>query len=191
MLRSLRTMTCAATRGGRGYLRWPCETANDVANRIPAVIGRAPRRIRELLTPPAGLVTVPLRPRAFVPPNALTESEPLNFKKLMLIVIPLALVLAGWQYFSKVDRSDPVKVANAFAKALHSKNTGTAANYYMPEEAQAWRENLDSMRSGASERYFERVPADANFGAPTTSKAGVTVLQSADKTFAVEMKQVG
>jgi len=108
----------------------------------------------------------------------------------MLIVIPVALILGGWHYFSKVDRSDPVKVANAFAKALHSKNTGTASSYYLPAEAEAWRENVEGMRSGASERYFERVPADPNFGAPVTSAAGVTTLQSADKTFSVEMKQL-
>ena len=108
----------------------------------------------------------------------------------MVIVVPIAVIILAWQYFSKVDRSDPVKVATAFTKALHSKNLSSAASFYVPNEAEAWRENLDGMKSGATERYFERIPGDPAFGAPVTSKEGVTTLQSADKSWTVEMKQL-
>jgi len=108
----------------------------------------------------------------------------------MLIVVPLAVLIVGYQYFTKVDRSDAIKVATAFTKALHSKNLGTAAGYYTPADAQAWRENIDGMRSGSSDRYFERIPADPAFTAPVTSKAGITTITSGDKNFSLEMKQI-
>ena len=66
----------------------------------------------------------------------------------------------------------------------------SAASFYVPDEAEAWQENLNGMKSGATERYFERIPANPGFGAPVTSKTGVTTLQSADKSFSVEMKQL-
>ena len=60
----------------------------------------------------------------------------------------------------------------------------------MPEEAEAWRDSVDGMKSGQTTRYIEGIPADPAFTAPVTSKAGVTTVQSADKSYTLQMKQI-
>jgi hypothetical protein len=108
----------------------------------------------------------------------------------MVIVVPLAIVIVAWQFYSKVDRTDPIKVATAFTKALHSKNVSGAAKYFVPDQAQSWEDDFGTMKSGATERYFERIPAEPAYGAPVTSKEGVTTVQTADKQYSLEMKQI-
>jgi hypothetical protein len=119
----------------------------------------------------------------------LTESETVNFKKLMLIVVPLAVLLVGYKYMTKVDRSDPAKVGTAFAKALKANNISKAGSYYTPSTVEAWRDEVGGMRSGAAERYRERVPADPQFG-PPVSAAGLTTITSTDKSYTLQMQQV-
>jgi hypothetical protein len=114
----------------------------------------------------------------------------LNFKKLLLIVIPLAIIIGAWQFFTRVDRTNPVAVGTAFTKALKAGKVTKAAGFYLPESASSWQEGIDSMKSGATERYNERLPAEPAFSAPVTSKAGITTLVSTDKTYTLEMKQV-
>jgi hypothetical protein len=113
-----------------------------------------------------------------------------NFKKLMLIVIPLAVLIIGYQWMTKVDRSDPIQVATAFTKNLKSGDVSKAAKYFVPTEAEAWEESATYMKSGARERFQERIPADPAFSAPVTTAAGVTTISSADKAYALEMKQI-
>ena len=108
----------------------------------------------------------------------------------MLIVVPLAIVIVGYQFFTRVDRTDPVKVAKAFTSALKSGNTSKASSYYVPAEADAWRDSVDGMKSGQTTRYIEAVPSDPAFTAPVTSKEGVTTVQSADKSYTLQMKQI-
>lgn len=127
------------------------------------------------------------RPR----PVVLSEkASPVNFPKLMLIVVPLALVIIGYQWMTRIDRTDAAQVATAFAKNLKSGDNSSAAKFYVPDEAEAWEEGVNYMKSGASERLRERIPAEPAFTAPVTTAAGVTTISSADKSYALEMKQV-
>jgi hypothetical protein len=113
-----------------------------------------------------------------------------NFKKLMLIVIPLAVVIIGYQWMNRVDRSDPVAVATEFTKNLRSGDASKAAKYYVPEQADAWEESVTYMKSGARERFRERIPAEPGFSAPVTTAAGTTTISSADNSYALEMTQI-
>src|SRR5579862_8139613 len=74
-------------------------------------------------------------------PHFHTKGLPVNFQKLMLIVIPAALLIGAYVYFTRVDRSDPIAVANAFTKALKDGNTAKASTYYLPAKAESWRTN--------------------------------------------------
>jgi len=116
-----------------------------------------------------------------------------NFKKLMIGVVAVVVLICVWQFFTRVDRSNPVAVATAFTKALKGRDTGRASKFYIPDQAAAWREKTDdsvhTMRSGATERLFERIPDAPAFSEPVTA-AGKTIVVSADKSFALEMKQI-
>ena len=113
----------------------------------------------------------------------------MNFKKLMLIAIPLAVIIIGYQWMTRVDRTDAVQVATAFTKNLKSGDASSAAKYFVPEQADAWEESVTYMKSGARERFRERIPAEPAFTAPITDK-GVTTVASADKAYTLEMKQI-
>src|SRR5688500_18047276 len=108
----------------------------------------------------------------------------------MLIVIPLAVLIIGYQWMTRVDRTDAVQVATAFTKNLKSGENSTAAKYYMPSEAEAWEESVTYMKSGARERFRERIPGEPGFTPPVTAAAGITTISSADKGYTLEMKQV-
>jgi hypothetical protein len=90
-----------------------------------------------------------------------------NFKKLMLIVIPLAVLIIGYQWLTKVDHSDPVAVATAFTKNLRSGDNSKAAKYYVPAESAAWEESVTYMKSGARDRFRERIPAEPASAPPS------------------------
>jgi hypothetical protein len=113
-----------------------------------------------------------------------------NFKKLMLIFVPLIVLFIGYQWLTKVDRSNAAAVATAFTKNLKSGDASKAAKYYVPDQAEAWEESVTYMKSGARERFRERIPADPAFAAPVTSAKGVTTVSSSDKTYELEMKQI-
>lgn len=108
----------------------------------------------------------------------------------MLIVVPLALLIVGYQWMTKIDRSDPVKVASAFAKALKSRDLATAASFYVPAQADAWRAGVDSMKSGAGERLLERIPAEPAFTPAAIDAKGITTVSTPDKGYTLEMQQV-
>lgn len=108
----------------------------------------------------------------------------------MLIVVPLAVVIIAYQWINRVDRTDAVQVATAFAKDLKSGNNSQAAKYFVPGEAEAWEDSVTYMKSGARERFRERIPAEPGFTAPVTTAEGVTTVSSADKVYALEMKQI-
>jgi hypothetical protein len=116
-----------------------------------------------------------------------------NFKKFMLLIAAAVVLLAGYELLTHVNRKDPVAVATAFAKALKHKDTSSASKYYLPDKAAAWREKTDSdvdgMRSGTMERFFERIPDAPAFSSPVTV-AGKTVITSADKNYRLEMTQI-
>lgn len=114
----------------------------------------------------------------------------MNFQKLMLIVVPLAVLIIGYQWLTRIDRTDAAQVATAFTKELKSGNVSKAAKFYVPSEADAWEESATYMKSGARERFQERIPAEPGFTAPVTTANGVTTVSSADKAYALEMKQV-
>jgi len=119
----------------------------------------------------------------------------MNFKKLMVAVVAVVVVIALWKMMTRVDHSNPVAVATAFTKAMKSKDTSAASAYYVPEKAETWRQQMDeqfsTMKSGAEQRYFERIPSSPQFTPPSTA-AGKTVVTSTseDKTFSLEMTQV-
>lgn len=108
----------------------------------------------------------------------------------MAIVVPLALLIVAYQYFTAVDRTSPTQVATAFTKALKSKDVKAAGKFFDPGGVEAWRDSFSGMRSGATDRFYERVPADPQFGAPTTNAKGITVVQSADQSYVLEMTQL-
>lgn len=114
----------------------------------------------------------------------------MNFQKLLLIVIPLAILIVAWQWFTRIDRTNAVEVATAFTSALKSGNTSGAAKFYDPEGVSAWQERIDSMKSGATERLLDWLPEEPAFTAPVTSPAGVTTVASADKQYILTMKQI-
>jgi hypothetical protein len=117
----------------------------------------------------------------------------MNFKKLLIIVAVVVVLVGSWKYFTRVDRTNAVAVANAFTKAMKSKDTSAASGFYHPGQASQWREQTDEklsgMRSGAKERFFERIPETPEFSAPVTT-AGKTMVVSADKQYSLEMTQV-
>ena len=117
----------------------------------------------------------------------------MNFKKLMIAVVAVVVVIAIWKFATRVDHSNPVAVATAFTKAMKKNDTSTASKYIIPDQAQTWRETTDEqisgMKSGAEARYFELIPDAPNFSAPVTA-AGKTMIVSADKAFSLEMSQV-
>ena len=137
------------------------------------------RRLRRRV--PAGRLLLVLSPES---------GTLLNFKKLMLIVVPVAVLIIGYQWMTRVDRTDALEVATAFTKHLKSGNNDKAAKYLVPGDAPAWEEVVNSMKSGARERFLERIPSDPQFTAPVTDAAGVTTVSSADKQYALEMKQI-
>jgi hypothetical protein len=117
----------------------------------------------------------------------------MNFKKLMIAVVAVVVIIAVWKFATRVDHSNPVAVATAFTKAMKKNDTSAASKYYLPEQAQAWREQTDEqisgMKSGAEARYFEHIPDAPNFSAPVTA-AGKTMIVSADKSFSLEITQI-
>ena len=119
-----------------------------------------------------------------------SEHSKVNFKKLMLIVVPLALLVVGYQYLTGVNHGDAVEVAKAFTKAMKAGDLSAAGKYYVPAEAEAWEGSFTGMKSGARERFRERIPADPAFTPATTDAKGVTTVSSADKSYSLEMKQI-
>ena len=117
----------------------------------------------------------------------------MNFAKLMIVVVTVVLVISAWKFFTRVDRTDATAVANAFTSALKSKDTSAASSFYVPDKAEAWQqatdERLQGMRSGAKERFFERIPAAPQFNTPVAAD-GKTTIVSGDKQFWLEMTQV-
>ena len=117
----------------------------------------------------------------------------MNFKKLMIAVVAVAVIIVIYKFATRVDHSDPIKVATGFTKALKGRNTATASKYYAPDESAAWLEKTDNdlynMKGGAMDRFYDRIPAAPDFTAPVTA-AGKTKVVSADKTFWLEIAQV-
>jgi hypothetical protein len=81
-------------------------------------------------------------------------------------------------------------VATAFTKTLKAGDNSQAAGYFLPAEAEEWEDSVTYMKSGARERFRDRIPADPAFGAPVTSAAGVTTISTADNGYALELKQI-
>jgi hypothetical protein len=117
----------------------------------------------------------------------------LNFKKLLIVVAIVVAIVGSYKFFNRVDRSNPAAVATAFTKAMKDKDTDAAAGFYVPDQADAWRTKIDEkvsgMRSGAKERYFERIPDAPAFGA-VTSAAGKNTIASSDQQFTLQMSQI-
>ena len=111
----------------------------------------------------------------------------------MVVVVAVVVLITGYKYFTRVDRSDATAVASAFTSAMKSKDTGAASNFYVPDRADQWREKTDeylsSMRSGAKERFFEGIPQTPEFG-PVATVADKSLITSADKSYTLEMSQV-
>lgn len=132
-------------------------------------------------------------PCGHIPPVVLTESENLNFKKFLIVVAVAVVAIVTYKLLTRIDYSNPVTVATGFTKAMKSHNTGRASAYVVPSQAAEWRqsidEKLDGMKSGATENYFDHIPADPGFAAPVTI-AGKSVAVSADKSFSLPMTQV-
>jgi hypothetical protein len=120
-----------------------------------------------------------------------TESFNVNLKKVLIAVAAAVVLIGGWKLFTRVDRTNPVAVATAFTNALNKNDTSKASGYVVPTEAEKWQQTADdyisSMKSGAKERYFERVPDAPAFTAPVTV-AGKTSIS--DAGFTLEMTQI-
>jgi hypothetical protein len=116
-----------------------------------------------------------------------------NFKKLLIVVAIVVAVIGTYKFLNRIDHSNPAAVATAFTKAMKKQDTATAAGFYVPDQADAWRTKIDDkvsgMRSGAKERYFERIPDAPAFGA-VTSAAGKSSIASSDAQFTLQMSQI-
>ena len=117
----------------------------------------------------------------------------MNFKKVLIAVAAVIVVIAVWHMLTRVDRRNPVAVATAFTNAMKHKDTATASTYYAPDKADTWRQQTDdklsSMRSNASEMYFDRIPSAPQFSQPVTA-AGKTTIASDDKSYTLEITQI-
>jgi hypothetical protein len=117
----------------------------------------------------------------------------MNFKKLMIAVAAVAVLIVIWKFATRVDHSSPLAVANAFTSAMKKSDVSTASRYFVPDKAEAWRAQMDErmqgMKSGSQERFLERIPASPAFTGPATV-AGKTMIVSGDKSFSLEMTQV-
>lgn len=158
---------------------------------------RRPRDCRELST--LGLrnllqcACVPWRAFAYPLPR---KPPKVNLKKVLIAVAALALVIVGWKFLTRVDRSNPLAVAAAFTKALKAQDTATASGYYVPDRAEAWRtatdDTLRKMRSGTMERFFEGIPSKPVFASVTnagTASDKMTV-KSEDSAITLDMSHV-
>lgn len=118
----------------------------------------------------------------------------MNFQKLLVIGAIIAVVIGGIMFFTRTDHADPVAVATAFTNAIKSNDMDKASKYYEPDKADAWKiaadERLAGMGSGEHSRFFEAIPADPQFGAPTTSASGLTTITTADNTYALDLVRV-
>jgi len=117
-----------------------------------------------------------------------------NFQKVLLIAVPLALLICAWMYFTRIDRTNPVAVGTAFTKAMKAGDTSKASGYWVPDKAEAWRTNadtsIDKMKTGATKGFFDSIPDDPRFAAGTPAVGGNMILTSADKGFTLELSQV-
>jgi hypothetical protein len=116
-----------------------------------------------------------------------------NFKKVLIIAFAAIVLIGGYKFLTRVNKSDPVAVGTAFTKALRARDTSAASHYFMPDRAQAWQaavdENVRKMRSAPAERFFEAIPeAPAFASVPGKAPTNVT-LRSADNSFTLEMTQ--
>jgi hypothetical protein len=116
-----------------------------------------------------------------------------NFKKVLIVVAVLAVVIVVYKFATRVDRSNPVAVATAFTKAMKKSDTSTASSFYVPSKADAWKEatddKLSTMKGQATEMMLDHIPDSPAFTPPVTV-AGKTMIVSADKSFALEMSQI-
>ena len=117
----------------------------------------------------------------------------MNLKKLLIVAAVVVVCITAYKFFTRVDRSDPAAVATAFTKAIKNKDTSAASDYYVPADAQTWREKTDEklsgMRSGAKERYYERIPETPAYGAITTVD-GKSTMAAAEHGFILEMSNI-
>jgi hypothetical protein len=117
----------------------------------------------------------------------------MNFPKLVVIIAVAAVAIGSFVYFTRVDRSNPAEVAAAFTKAMKKQDTKTAAEFYMPDKAEAWKTamdaKIDGMKSGTFTSYFENIPADAVFATPANAN-GTVRMESADKGIILDLTQV-
>ena len=119
----------------------------------------------------------------------------MNFKHVLIIVGVLALGLVSWKFFSRLDRSDPIAVADGFTAAMKGQDIEEASSYFPPDQAEAWREKqqarVDSMKSGATTNYFDGIPATPGYTLPAAGADGSKLLlTSTDKSFTVEMGKI-
>ena len=117
----------------------------------------------------------------------------MNFPKLMVLVAIAVVAIGSIMYFTRTDRSDPAAVARAFTKAMKKQDTKKAADFYMPDKAEAWKTaidtKIDGMKSGTFTRYFEGIPEDPVFTTPAGA-SGTIKMQTAAKDFDMELTQV-
>ena len=118
----------------------------------------------------------------------------MNFKKLLIAVAAVVVIIAVYKFATRIDHSNPVSVATGFTKAMKNRNTSAASKYYTPDQAGTWLESTDNylynMKGGAMDRFYDRIPADPGFGAPVTAPDGKTRVVSADKNYWVEVAQI-
>lgn len=117
----------------------------------------------------------------------------MNFPKLLVLIAIAAVLIGGFVFFTRVDRSNPAEVATAFTKAMKKQDTEKAADFYLPEKAEAWKTaidaKIDAMKSGSFTSYFENIPEDPAFATPAGA-SGKVQMESSDKAFSLELTQV-
>ena len=119
----------------------------------------------------------------------------MNFKHVLIIVAVAIVAIVGFKFFTRLDRSDPMVVANGFTSEMKSRDLPGASEFVAPDLRAAWLEaqtkRLDSMKSGATENYFAAIPETPGYVAPAAGGAGGKMkLLSSDKTYTLELAQV-
>lgn len=124
----------------------------------------------------------------------------MNFKHILIIVAVVVLGIVGFKFFTRLDRTDPMAVANGFTAQMKDRDFDGASDFVAPDLRAAWLEEtnkrFDTMKSGAMENYFANVPETPGFAAAPVlpgkpaPAAGKMNLLSSDKTYGLELTQV-
>ncbi|MGH7179546.1 MAG: hypothetical protein ACREJC_19375 [Tepidisphaeraceae bacterium] len=117
-------------------------------------------------------------------------------KRTALISLVVIVALVGfWRYWmGRVNRNSPEQVATAFVAALKSHDLDKAADFWVPDGAEAWQaraaEKIGQMQSGSQTRFFEDLPEKPVFTQTHAAGAGADEQTLTSGDTAVDLRQL-